>query len=158
MIRLRPLTEQEWEPIQRETIAEYAREHVRGGRWGQDEALDKAREELDGLLPDGIHTEGHTFYAIVDSSSGKPVGHLWFQEKEKAGKPCIFLCDLRISEPFQRRGFARAAMEALEDVARQRGARRIELHVFGHNEPARRLYASVGYAETHVMMAKDLVP
>jgi len=159
MIQLIPMTEQEWDPIQRETIAEYAQEHVRGGRWSQDEAMDKARKELAGLLPEGIHTEGHAIYAIVDSASGKRVGHLWFQEKEKAGRPCIFLYDLRIAVPLRRRGFARAAMKTLEDVVREKHeARRIELHVFGHNVPARRLYESVGYEETHVMMAKELKP
>lgn len=157
MIQLRPITEQEWEPIQQETIAQYAQEHVRSGRWSPEEAMDKARREFAGLLPQGIHTEGHAIHAIIDSASGQHVGYLWYHEREKADKQCIFLCDLRISEPFRRRGFARAALKALEDVVRQKHqARRIELHVFGHNAAARSLYASLGYVETHIMMAKEI--
>jgi len=159
MIELRPMTEAEWNPIQRRTVSEYAQEHVRSGRWSQAEALDKALKEVAELLPNGIHTEGHGIYAVVDSATGQRVGHLWYQEKEKAGRACIFLYDLHIDAPFRRRGFARAALHALEELARRKHeAGRIELHVFGHNIPARRLYASIGYEETHVMMAKELEP
>ncbi|MBU0596079.1 GNAT family N-acetyltransferase, partial [Candidatus Bipolaricaulota bacterium] len=56
-----------------------------------------------------------------------------------------------------RRGFAKAAMRALEEHVRsEHTSERIELHVFGHNRAARDLYASAGFEETNVIMAKEL--
>ena len=47
-------------------------------------------------------------------------------------------------------------MMAFEEEARHHGLERISLNVFGGNEVARRLYASLGYPETAVWMSKDL--
>jgi RimJ/RimL family protein N-acetyltransferase len=47
-------------------------------------------------------------------------------------------------------------MLLVEDQARARDIRRIELNVFGGNTVARRLYLSLGYVERAVLMAKDL--
>ena len=47
-------------------------------------------------------------------------------------------------------------MEALEPLARSLGCDRIQLHVFGHNDVARKLYASLGYVETDVQMEKRI--
>ncbi|MGK5558104.1 N-acetyltransferase family protein [Actinomadura kijaniata] len=43
------------------------------------------------------------------------------------------------------RGIGRALMEAACDRAREQGARRITLRVLGGNDPARRLYESLGF-------------
>lgn len=44
----------------------------------------------------------------------------------------------------------------VERVAREKGASRISLLVFGHNPAARRLYAKLGNSETNVVMSKPL--
>ncbi len=158
LIHLRPLTESEWEPLQRECIAHYAEEQVQVGRWSTEEALGQASKEYEGLLPDGIHTDRHHIREIIERASGEMVGFIWYQEREKAGKRCVFLCDLFIFRVHRRRGFGAAVMAILEDLARdEHGAERIELHVFGHNRPARSLYVSAGFREMNVLMAKDLV-
>ena len=43
------------------------------------------------------------------------------------------------------RGVARAMMERLHALARERGAAAVRLKVYPSNEPARRLYESLGY-------------
>jgi ribosomal protein S18 acetylase RimI-like enzyme len=52
-------------------------------------------------------------------------------------------------------GYGRAAMEALEAVARSAGFASLLLHVFGHNTRAQRLYESCGYRATNVNMRED---
>jgi RimJ/RimL family protein N-acetyltransferase len=50
-----------------------------------------------------------------------------------------------IARDYRRRGFGRALMRAAETWAREAGVRKLELHVFPHNEPAIALYESLGY-------------
>jgi RimJ/RimL family protein N-acetyltransferase len=50
-----------------------------------------------------------------------------------------------IAREHRRRGFGRALMRAAERWAREAGVRKLELHVFPHNEPAIALYESLGY-------------
>jgi ribosomal protein S18 acetylase RimI-like enzyme len=45
----------------------------------------------------------------------------------------------------RREGVGRALMLAAEEWARSVGIRKVELHVFPHNEPALALYRSLGY-------------
>jgi RimJ/RimL family protein N-acetyltransferase len=52
---------------------------------------------------------------------------------------------LMIARDHRRRGFGRALMHAAEAWARESGVRKLELHVFPHNEPAIALYESLGY-------------
>ena len=52
---------------------------------------------------------------------------------------------LMIARDHRRRGFGRALMRAAEEWAREAGVRKLELHVFPHNEPALALYESLGY-------------
>jgi ribosomal protein S18 acetylase RimI-like enzyme len=47
-------------------------------------------------------------------------------------------------------------LERFEAEARATGHRRVELNVFGDNDPAIHLYGSVGYVEMARQMGKDL--
>jgi len=157
MIRFEPMTDEVWRPLLDESIAGYAKMHVQAGRWTEQEALKKARDEYEKLLPDGVATEKHHVYAILEDASDRLAGHVWYMEREQAGSPSVFLCDILILEAFRRRGFARAALEDLEAMARgKHGATRLELHVFANNEGARELYRKAGFVETNVRMAKEL--
>ena len=68
MVRLEPLTEAEFQAFLEPAIAEYAAEHVRGGRWSQDEALEESRKEYMQLLPDGVHTAKQHLFSIRDEA------------------------------------------------------------------------------------------
>ncbi len=72
------------------------------------------------------------------------------------GRGSLFIWDIVIDPGRRGRGYGRAAMEALEPLARSLGYDTIRLHVFGHNEVARSLYSAVGYTETDVQMAKRI--
>jgi ribosomal-protein-alanine N-acetyltransferase len=57
---------------------------------------------------------------------------------------------MAVAEPFRRRGLGSALMRFVMADARRSGAHRATLEVRRSNEPARALYASLGFAETAV--------
>jgi ribosomal protein S18 acetylase RimI-like enzyme len=155
MVHLEPLTEAEFQAFLEPAIAEYAAEHIRGGRWNQEEALEESRKEYMQLLPDGVHTAKQHLFSIRDDSSTK-VGMIWFAEREQGADRSAFVYDIRIDEAFQRRGYATQAFQALETLVRGMGMSAISLHVFGHNTAARALYDKLGFETTNVLMTKRI--
>jgi len=156
MIRLEPMKAAEFDSLIEHSIAEYAEEQARSGNWTREEAPDKAAQSFKGLLPNGLDTDGQHVLRIANSD-GQTVGTLWYMERQESAVPSVFVCELRILTPFRRRGYATAAMRALEEqVRKEHAAKRIILHVFAHNDAARALYNSLDYQETNVTMAKTL--
>jgi ribosomal protein S18 acetylase RimI-like enzyme len=143
---------EDYEPFIQQAVREYAEENVRAGRSVESEGLAQARKEFSFVLPAGRETPGHYFYTILSSPPETKVGVLWLGIEPRGG----FVYDLLVYEPFRRRGYAEAAMRLVEKVAREKGARRIGLQVFGENRGARALYAKLGYTESAVMMTKPL--
>ncbi|MHB8599336.1 MAG: GNAT family N-acetyltransferase [Ktedonobacteraceae bacterium] len=156
MIRLQPMNETEYQEYLAVSIAGYAQEHVKAGRWNAEEALQKATQEYADILTEGLHTKDQYLFTIVDEQTGTKVGMLWFAAAERANKPVAFVYDVIVYEPFRRRGYGEQAFLALETKARELGLKRIGLHVFGHNSAARAMYEKLGYVVTNVNMSKSL--
>jgi ribosomal protein S18 acetylase RimI-like enzyme len=154
-IELVSMTAEQFEAWLPGTIADYAAEHVRTGRWSEDEALGRSREEHERLLPQGLATPDHRLWNIVPAGGGEPVGILWVQVTQKP-MPSAFVYNIEIHPQFRRRGYAEHAMLKLEDEARRLGLEGIRLHVFGHNTAARPLYEKLGYIPTNINMLKRL--
>lgn len=154
MITLRKMTQDEYDVWAPESIAYYAAEHVRAGNWSAEEAPEQARKAFDRYLPNGRDTEGHYVCSIVDSSSGEKVGYLWYNVQARKTGTRIFILAFAIDEMHRRKGYGAAALKVLETEAARLGADAIELHVFGDNAVARKLYAGLGYRETDLQMAK----
>jgi GNAT superfamily N-acetyltransferase len=133
----------------------YAADKVRVGTWTAEEAAGRAQREFDALLPRGQETPGHHLRTIVDAA-GRGVGVLWFGPTSELGDDATFIYDIEIESRYRGRGYGRAALEALEPLARSLGFERIGLHVFGDNEVARTLYRSAGFVETDVTMRKTI--
>ena len=146
------MTPEEYGPFMERLIPDYAAEHIVSGRWSAEDSLAGARKEVERLLPQGIATPNEHFLTLLGGTPEERVGYLWLHLDKNNG----FVYDLWIAEPHRRKGYAREGMRAVEPYARERGATRIALHVFGHNAPARELYRSLGYGERDVVMAKDL--
>ena len=159
MVRLDPMTQTEFEAYVEFLVHEYAQDHVDAGNWVPEEALEMARESVRRLLPDGLATEDHYLCAIQDTTLGEKVGILWFAAEAREGRGSrAFVYDLWIDEVYRRRGYATQALEALDARARELGLSKIMLHVFGHNQAARLLYAKVGFEEVDLILAKTLGP
>ncbi|MCI4367580.1 MAG: GNAT family N-acetyltransferase [Thermoplasmata archaeon] len=153
-IRLEPMSEPEFARYCEATIPSYAAEHVRAGTYVAEGSVERARAELQKILPGGLTTPGHTVRWIVDARSGERVGHLWLfldSEEHRA-----FVYDIEIRPEFRRRGYAEAALADAEAFGRSHGATKLALHVFGHNTGAIALYEKLGFVTTNRMMAKPL--
>ena len=146
------MTPEEYRPFLEQLLREYANGHIRAGRWSEQEGLTEARKEVEKLIPAGLDSPGHFFFTIVSDPPEEKVGALWFALEPRGA----FIYDLLVFERFRRRGYAEQAMRLLEQVAREKGARKLLLHVFGDNRGARQLYSKLGYVETNVLMAKPL--
>jgi ribosomal protein S18 acetylase RimI-like enzyme len=154
MVRLVPMVATEFGPFLDQLIRSYAEENIRAGLWSEEEGLVEARKQIQALLPAGRETPNHFFLTILSDAAEEKVGAIWFAVEPRGG----FVYDLLILEPFRRRGYAEQAMVLLERIAREKGARKLLLQVFGDNEGARKLYSKLGYAERAIAMSKTLAP
>jgi len=136
--------------------ASHAADNVASGRWSAQEAQALARAELERLLPDGHGTPDHYLYDIKSDPEGAPLGFVWFANVARGGRRVAYLFQLLVFPQYRRRGHARAALAALEAVAREHGITTLALNVFGSNHGAQELYRSVGYAVTSMSMQKEL--
>jgi RimJ/RimL family protein N-acetyltransferase len=152
---LRPFTDEEYQNFIQPSIENYAAEKTRAGNFRPETALQQAKEEFNHLLPAGMTTPNHYFYAIVDKETNQKVGHLWFTREERE-EPIIYIYDVKIDEPYRRHGYAQGAFNRLEEKARELHVKKISLHVFGHNHAARALYEKLGYAATNINMSKTI--
>lgn len=100
----------------------------------------------------GEGAEGHAY----EAGGGETVGHLWYAFDPAAEEATLYLYNILVYPRFRGRGHAKAALEALQQRARQLGARSIGLHVFAHNPTAQALYRAMGYGITGFNMVKRL--
>ncbi|MBA2394145.1 MAG: GNAT family N-acetyltransferase [Ktedonobacteraceae bacterium] len=138
------------------SIPNYAQENIRSGRWSLDAGLQKAEEEYQQLLPDGLASHDQYLFSIKDKESGKNVGILWFGIQERGGKRGAFVYDVKIDEQFRRQGYGEQAFLAMEEKVYALGLETIGLYVFGQNYGARAMYDKLGYEATNIMMSKKL--
>ena len=90
---------------------------------------------------------------LVAELDGRPVG--WGKMEhptELAASDHVWHVNgLAVDPAFEGRGAGRALMEALIELARERGGRRMTLRVFAPNERAQRLYDRLGFEVEGVM-------
>lgn len=88
----------------------------------------------------------HTYAAVlVAEEEGQVVGRLSIGRDAHPASEHVADVGLMVAQGHRRRGIGRALMEAGESWARAVGVRKIELHVFPHNEAALALYEQLGY-------------
>jgi ribosomal protein S18 acetylase RimI-like enzyme len=150
------MDEDDYRAFHREAVDGYVGQLVDSGGWTRAEAQVKADADFGRLLPDGLSTPDQHLTLIVDEASGEVVGRLWFSGMERNGRRYLYVHDLEVHPAARGRGHGRSAMLALEVEARRLGYDELRLNVFGHNEVARGLYRSLGYAEVAVEMQKHL--
>ncbi len=82
---------------------------------------------------------------VAESERGI-VGRLWVARDPHPASRHVADLGLMVAAHARRRGVGWALLEQAVDWARQAGVRKLELHVFPHNEPALRLYERFGFA------------
>jgi len=152
-VELAPMSPERYVTWRAYSVAGYAEENVKSGRWTGDEAPSRSEADFSALLPDGLDTAGHELWSVVDTA-GDEVGILWVATDRRPGH--AFIYDIEMNPDRRGEGFGTATLLALEDWCRANGIDSIGLHVFGHNQAAWRLYKRMGYVETNVQMEKQL--
>jgi ribosomal protein S18 acetylase RimI-like enzyme len=155
-VTLRRMTEPEFARFKAFMYEDYAAAISRGMDVPVEEVRDRAAQQTDELLKDGLASESHILWKIVAGSvpDGEAVGNLWVhmdREKQQA-----FIYFIGIDDQYRGKGYARAAMLALEAAVKPMGAKRLALNVFGDNTTARHLYESLGYEPSAISMRKDI--
>ncbi len=116
----------------------------------------RAIKEFGRNLPLGLETPNNFIYDVVAKDTGKKVGTVWFLKYTEGENPIFFLFDIRIFEEFQSKGYGTALLKLYEQKAKEIGAKKLRLHVFAHNQGAKKLYEKMGFFLTGYNMAKNL--
>jgi len=136
------------------SVTGFAAQQVAAGLQPEPEALAYAEAQLEALLPEGPATPQHSLWRVLCGDDA--VGHLWMRVRPLSDEVEAYVFDIEIDSRFRGRGLGRATMLTAEATAREQGADVVRLNVFGHNESARRLYDSLGYAVSAATMTKRL--
>jgi RimJ/RimL family protein N-acetyltransferase len=122
--------------LAREVGAEEEGWLITGGEWRS------AGEERRYLRSLRRHAHAAVFVAEVN---GSIVGRLSIARDPHPASEHVADLGLMVARDYRRHGAGTALMEEAERWARGAGVRKLELHVFPHNEPAIALYERLGY-------------
>ena len=156
MVKLTEMGEEAFQTFLDYSIRSYAKDNVEVGRWTADGSIERARKDVEDMLPQGRATPNHWFFELEDDRGQAVVGFLWFAIVERAGLKGGYIYDIEVYERYRRYGFARAALNQIERLGVEMGLPFVDLHVFGANSSARRLYEGEGYSVLGVNMRKML--
>ena len=93
---------------------------------------------------------------FVIEADRRAVGVLWYAIQYARGFPEAFVFDIFIKPTVRRRGYATAALRAMEKVARDESVSRICLNVFEHNVDATMFYEKNGFRKASHGLMKSL--
>jgi putative acetyltransferase len=82
---------------------------------------------------------------LVAEDDGRIVARLSIARDQHPASTHVADLGLMVAASHRRRGIGRALLEGAVEWARAAGVRKLELHVFPHNEPAIRLYEEFGF-------------
>ena len=155
VVILRGMRQDEYENYTARRDLEYVQSLA--GTMPAEAAMEKAREDRARFVPQGLATERHRLL-VAENTAGEVVGHAWvgLEEPRTRTTDTAWLHDISVEEPHRRSGYGRAILAAVEALAREAGALRLGLNVFGDNASAISLYQSCGYEVTTQQMAKRL--
>lgn len=153
-IEFRKMSEDEHSRIREPSLESYAQDIARNFKRPMDEVRIEAKEQVNRILKDGLATQGHFMFDVVEKKNGETVGYIWFNvEKDKKR---AFLYDILIHKPYRGKGYGRKTLRLLEATLRDMDIKQLGLHVFGDNTVAISLYKMQGYYTASFNMQKDL--
>ena len=107
--------------------------------WGGPETPDPLRAEW---LDAEFERAGRDYFVLTEGENA-PIGVFgvrWFARERRA-----HLIRVGLAPSMRGLGLAKPMLKAAERLARERGAARLTLNVYGSNEPAQRAYEAAGY-------------
>ena len=87
----------------------------------------------------------HAAVFVAESDAGEIVARLSLSRDQHPSSAHVADLGLMVAAGWRRRGIGRALLATAVEWARGAGVRKIELHVFPHNEGAIRLYERFGF-------------
>jgi ribosomal protein S18 acetylase RimI-like enzyme len=154
-LRLRPATADEKEAWMSGFTADYAADIAASGSLPDEEARQKAENEVRAKFADGPARASQLFFRLITGE--QPVGWLWLAVPVPGGDPTMAWVNyVQVDEEFRGRGYGRQAMLLAEREAAARGMTSVGLNVLGNNAVARGLYDSLGYQVTAQQMKRVL--
>ncbi|WP_257348321.1 GNAT family N-acetyltransferase [Pseudalkalibacillus decolorationis] len=154
MIQFQEMNEQEFMNFRARSLKEYTQEISENYDITLERASEQASKQFNELLSDGQHTEDHFIFKLVDDQLQKSVGVIWyfFDKDEKKA----FIYEIWMDPTHRGKGYGSEAIEMYHKRAKDLGARKVGLHVFGKNAGAIKLYNRLGYEATGIVMEKQL--
>lgn len=87
----------------------------------------------------------HAAVYVAEAEDGRIVGRLSLARDQHPASKHVADLGLMVAQSHRRRGIGRALLEAAVDWGREHDVRKLELHVFTHNEAAIKLYEQFGF-------------
>ncbi|MBV7265534.1 GNAT family N-acetyltransferase [Erythrobacter ani] len=90
-----------------------------------------------------------TAFSLIAYSDGAPAGlaNCFVGFSTFAAKPLVNIHDVIVKSEFRGQGVGKALFAEIETIAADKGACKVTLEVLSGNEPAKALYASLGYGD-----------
>jgi ribosomal protein S18 acetylase RimI-like enzyme len=152
-VQLREMSDPEFKIWLSESKLRYAKDKETEGLSSAD-ALALSEKSFRDLLPHGKRSPKQWVRAVEEN--GKLVGSIWWGSQQQGSRSIAWIYNIEIQSELRGKGLGRAAMQAAETAVREQGFPRLGLHVFGYNHRARKLYQSLDFQETNVVMYKTL--
>jgi len=158
-VTLRPMLADEFPAYRDYFVVDYAIEIAENYGYTLEKSRTIARKELAESLPQAIDTADHVLLCIENENgetdgARRTVGYLWYRLMDDG--ETAFGLDFTVFEPFRKKGYGKAAIDALEKRLLHIGVAQLKLRVAFENKDALRLYENVGFSITGYNMIKHL--
>lgn len=150
------MSDDDFKAFLRKTIPEYASAQVQAGSWHSDDAIRRAQEEFQRILPQGPRTPRQFFYVLTDAQNGQKVGMLWYSLDDVHLKKKAFVTDFFVFMEFRHKGYDQAALAALDAELARQGVKRVEAHLFASDKDEQAVFEQAGFGCVSVYLGKDL--
>lgn len=154
-IKINPMSETEYNIWAPRCLSSYAADKMRTHTLSQTTAEQIAQDDFKRLLPNGLRSDNNFLFSAKDESENL-VGFIWYCIHKTKGRREAFVYDIIVEEQYRNKGYGKQMMLFAEANVKNSGVNKIGLHVFGFNQTAIRLYKSLNYEITDLIMEKTL--